>query len=64
MKYLVQKQGFKDSAAIFDTVEQANHDATRFYPDVPYEIIPISDDETTLRMAKYHKRLLKMGITP
>ncbi len=61
MRYLVQKEGFKDSARIFRTEQEALEDGKRFYPNTPYKVIPITDKEAQERLENYCKRLKKQG---
>lgn len=55
--YLVQKKGFKDSAAIFRTRKEAVKDAERYYPNASYRISRITTEEAKKRMGQYKKRL-------
>lgn len=55
--YLVKKKGFKDSAAMFRTREEAVKDAERYFPNVPYRLQRITTEEAKKRLEKYKKRL-------
>lgn len=57
MKFLVEKQGFKDSAAIFNTHAEAKRDADVYWPEIPYTIRRITDSEAQERTRRHLKRI-------
>jgi hypothetical protein len=58
MPYLVEKQGFgNESAAIFNTKDEADRDGKTFCPLVSFSIREITSQEAHTRWAKYIKRL-------
>ena len=56
VKYLVQKKGFRQSAAIYSTKKAAESAGVLFYPDVPFKIVKISDSDARKRKAMFEKR--------
>jgi len=62
MPYLVEKEGFKDSASIHDTRDKAIEDGTFFWPNIPFTVREITDGEAQERIERYHKRLKAKGI--
>jgi len=62
MPYLVVKEGFKDSASIHKTREDAIEDGKFFWPYIPFTVKEITEDEAQKRIERYHKRLRAKGI--
>jgi len=55
MIYLVEKEGFKPSAALFLSCEQAEVDGKKFYPDTPFTVKEITIGEARERIREWER---------
>jgi uncharacterized protein YrrD len=62
VKYLIQKKGFLQSAAMFPTLKEAQLRAKEILPYVPYRIRKISENEAIKRQKWATARLKKKGL--
>ena len=60
MPYVVLKEGFKDSAVICNTREEAEENGKFYWPTIPFTVKEISELEAAARTERYNKRIKKL----